>query len=90
MAMVASEKAAVAMVPDRSLPAADPTHRGAPAFYSEVRGAPLFSRVPLDYQWEAAARMAEKLSRSGGDRAQEAAERASKIRLKHYLWDDTK
>jgi len=41
-------------------------------------------------QWEAAARMAEKLSRSGGDRAQEAAERASKIRLKHYLWDDTK
>lgn len=41
-------------------------------------------------QWEAAARMAEKLSRSGGDRAQEAAERASKIRLKHYLWDDQK
>jgi len=39
-------------------------------------------------QWEAAARMAEKLSRSGGDRAQEASERASKIRLKHYLWDD--
>ena len=41
-------------------------------------------------QWEAAARMAEKLSRSGGDRAQEAAERASKIRLKHYLWDEKK
>lgn len=41
-------------------------------------------------QWEAAARMAEKLSRSGGDRAQEAAERASKIRMKHYLWDDQK
>ena len=41
-------------------------------------------------QWEAAARMAEKLARSGGDRAQEAAERASKIRLKHYLWDDSK
>jgi hypothetical protein len=53
------KRAAVAMVPDRSLPAADPVHRGAPAFYSEVSGAPLFSKVPLDYQWEAARRAEE-------------------------------
>jgi hypothetical protein len=38
-------------------------------------------------QWEAAARLAEKLSLSSGDRAAEAKERATKIRLEHFLWD---
>lgn len=38
-------------------------------------------------KWEAAALMAEKLAQSGGDRAKDAAERANKIRLKHFLWD---
>ncbi len=38
-------------------------------------------------KWEAAARLAERLAQSGGDRAQEAGKRASDIRLKHYLWD---
>ena len=38
-------------------------------------------------QWESAARLAERLALSGGDRAQEASKRASDIRLKHYLWD---
>ncbi len=41
-------------------------------------------------QWEAAARMAERLAQSGGDRAKEASDRASKIRLQHYLWDGDK
>ena len=41
-------------------------------------------------QWEAAARMAERLSKTSGDRAKDAAERASKIRLKHFLWDGEK
>lgn len=38
-------------------------------------------------QWEAAARLAEKLALSSGDRAVEARERATKIRLEHFLWD---
>jgi tetratricopeptide (TPR) repeat protein len=43
-----------------------------------------------EQQWEAAARMAERLSKTSGDRAKDAAERASKIRLKHFLWDGEK
>lgn len=38
-------------------------------------------------QWEAAARLAEKLSLSSGDRAAEARELATRIRLEHFLWD---
>jgi len=38
-------------------------------------------------QWEAAARIAEKLAQSSGDRAAEAKERATKIRLEHFLWE---
>jgi hypothetical protein len=38
-------------------------------------------------QWEAAARLSEKLADSRGDRASEAKERATKIRLEHFLWD---
>jgi len=38
-------------------------------------------------QWEAAARLAEKLATTSGDRAAEARERATKIRLEHFLWD---
>ncbi|MDB6116261.1 MAG: hypothetical protein JWO08_42, partial [Verrucomicrobiaceae bacterium] len=43
-----------------------------------------------DQKWEAAAKMAEKLARTGGERAKEAAEKASEIRLKHFLWDASK
>lgn len=43
-----------------------------------------------DQKWEAAAKMAEKLARTGGDRAKEAAEKANEIRLKHFLWDASK
>jgi hypothetical protein len=38
-------------------------------------------------QWEAAARLAEKLATTAGDRAAEARQRATKIRLEHFLWD---
>ncbi len=41
-------------------------------------------------QWEAAAVLAEKLARSQGDRATEAKERATKIRLDHFLWDGSR
>lgn len=43
-----------------------------------------------DQKWEAAADMAEKLAQTGGDRAKEAAEKATEIRLKHFLWDGKK
>ena len=41
-------------------------------------------------KWEAAAKMAEKLAQTGGERAKEAAEKATEIRLKHFLWDGKK
>lgn len=39
-------------------------------------------------QWDAAARMAEMLAASRGERAREAGERATKIRLDHFIWDE--
>lgn len=39
-------------------------------------------------QWETAAVLAETLARSRGERAGEAKERATKIRLDHFLWDE--
>ncbi|MCB1208591.1 MAG: tetratricopeptide repeat protein [Verrucomicrobiales bacterium] len=41
-------------------------------------------------QWEAAARTAERIAQTSGDRATEAKDLATKIRLDHYLWDETK
>lgn len=38
-------------------------------------------------QWEAAARLAEQIAQRPGERAAEARERATKIRLEHFLWD---
>jgi len=38
-------------------------------------------------EWEAAARLAEKLALSTGERATEAKELATRIRLEHFLWD---
>ncbi len=39
-------------------------------------------------QWEGAARLAERLAAAGGDRATEAKNIATKIRLERYLWDE--
>ncbi len=41
-------------------------------------------------QWEAAAKMAEKLAQSSGDRAKAAENVATRIRLEHFLWDEKK
>lgn len=38
-------------------------------------------------QWEAAAKMAETLAQTAGDRASEAKELATRIRMEHFLWD---
>lgn len=38
--------------------------------------------------WEGAARIAERLAASGGDRAIEAKDIATKIRLERFLWDE--
>ncbi|MGV3661101.1 MAG: hypothetical protein ACO1TE_13015 [Prosthecobacter sp.] len=38
-------------------------------------------------QWEPAARLAEQMAQRPGNRATEARERATKIRLEHFLWD---
>jgi hypothetical protein len=40
-------------------------------------------------EWEAAARLAEKIAASKGDRAEEARRRATQIRLDHFLWDES-
>lgn len=40
-------------------------------------------------QWEAAAKMAETLAQTAGDRAGEAKELATRIRMQHFLWDGT-
>jgi tetratricopeptide (TPR) repeat protein len=40
--------------------------------------------------WEGAARIAERLAGSGGDRAIEAKDIATKIRLERFLWDEKK
>lgn len=41
-------------------------------------------------QWEPAAILAERLGRTAGPLAREAADKASRIRLQHYLWDGKK
>jgi hypothetical protein len=58
-------RAAVAMVPERSLPASDPIHAGKPAYCSAVHAPPLFSRAPLDSAWEEARRAEEEAAREG-------------------------
>ena len=41
-------------------------------------------------QWEPAANMAERLSRTGAPLAEEAGAMASRIRLQHFIWDGKK
>ena len=38
-------------------------------------------------QWDAAAKMADRLSQTTGSRAEEAEQRANRIRLEHFIWD---
>lgn len=39
-------------------------------------------------QWEAAARLADRLAKIGGERADEAAARAERLRLEHLIWEN--
>ncbi|OYW74751.1 MAG: hypothetical protein B7Z37_16280 [Verrucomicrobia bacterium 12-59-8] len=71
------------------LRAADMTPPASPADYVWFSKAGFFGVDLLEAsrQWEAAARLAEQISQRPGDRATEARERATKIRLEHFLWD---
>ena len=51
--------------------------------------------LAIDYleeqkQWEAAAQLADRLAKTAAPLAKEAASKASRIRLQHYLWDGKK
>lgn len=71
------------------LRAADMTPPASPADYNWFSKAGFFGVDLLEAsrQWEAAARLAEQIAQRPGDRAAEARERATKIRLEHFLWD---
>jgi hypothetical protein len=38
-------------------------------------------------EWAGAAMLADRLAQAGGERASEAAQRATKLRLEHFLWE---
>jgi tetratricopeptide (TPR) repeat protein len=71
------------------LRAADMTPPASPADYTWFSKAGFFGVDLLEAsrQWEAAARLAEQIAQRPGDRAIEARDRATKIRLEHFLWD---
>lgn len=71
------------------LRAADMTPPSSPADYVWFAKAGFFGVDLLEaaLQWEPAARLAEQVAQRPGDRAVEARERATKIRLEHFLWD---
>ena len=71
------------------LRAADMTPPTSPADYVWFAKAGFFGVDLLEAarQWEAAARLAEQIAQRRGDRAIEARERATKIRLEHFLWE---
>ncbi len=71
------------------LRAADLTPPTSPADYIWFSKAGFFGVDLLEAsrQWEAAARLAEQIAQRPGDRATEARDRATKIRLEHFLWD---
>lgn len=71
------------------LRAADVTPPASPADYVWFAKAGFFGVDLLEaaLQWESAARLAEQVALRPGDRAVEAGERATKIRLGHFLWD---
>ena len=53
-----------------------------------MAGFDAISLLEQDRQWEAAAKLAEQLSKTAGDQAADAKKRATDIRLKHFLWDN--
>lgn len=71
------------------LRAADITPPASPADYVWFSKAGFFGIDLLEAarQWEPAARLAEQMAQRPGNRAPEARERATKIRLEHFLWE---
>lgn len=71
------------------LRAADISPPASPADYVWFAKAGFFGVDLLEAsrQWESAARLSEQIAQRPGDRAVEARERATKIRLEHFLWD---
>lgn len=71
------------------LHAAEVTPPATPADYAWFSKAGFFGIDLLESsrQWEPAARLAEQIAGQPGERAAEARERATKIRLEHFLWD---
>lgn len=71
------------------LRAAEMTPPSSPADYIWFSKAGFFGVDLLEAtrQWDAAARLAEQIFQRPGDRASEARDRATKIRLEHFLWD---
>ncbi len=74
------------------LRAADATPPANPADYLWFSKAGFFGIELLEaaHQWEAAARLAEQIANLPGDRALDAKQLATKIRLAHFLWDGPK
>jgi outer membrane protein assembly factor BamD (BamD/ComL family) len=71
------------------LRAADISPPASPADYVWFAKAGFFGVDLLEAsrQWEAAARLSEQIAQRPGTRSTEARERATKIRLEHFLWD---
>ena len=71
---------------------ADETPPQTPADYLWFSKAGFFGIELLEaaQQWEPAARLAEQIARLPGDRAHDAKQLATKIRLEHFLWDGPK
>lgn len=71
------------------LRAADISPPSSPADYVWFSKAGFFGIDLLEAgrQWEPAARLAEQMAQRPSNRAAEARERATKIRLEHFLWD---
>lgn len=71
------------------LRAAEMTPPASPADYIWFSKAGFFGVDLLEAtrQWDAAARLAEQIAQRPGDRASEARDRATKIRLEHFLWE---
>ncbi len=71
------------------LRAADTSPPSSPADYVWFAKAGFFGIDLLEAarQWEPAARLAEQIAQRAGNRAVEARDRATKIRLEHFLWD---
>jgi tetratricopeptide (TPR) repeat protein len=71
------------------LPKDEPTTLTAYEWYCRA-GFLALDLLEKNQQWEAAAKLAARLAEVKGTRAKEATDRATRIRLEHFLWDGSK